>query len=381
MLAQFSCTSLWFAGNAVIADLLQESQVKEGVLAHITAAVQFGFITGTLIYALLSVADRFSPSMVFFISALAAALSNLAMILPEQPVGTIFLLRFLTGVFLAGIYPVGMKIASDYYQKGLGKALDFLVGALVVGTAFPHLLKSLGTSLPWKAILMLTSGLALSGGFLILLFVPDGPFRKKSMRLDLNATVKVFRDKAFRSAAFGYFGHMWELYAFWAFVPVMIGAYLRLHSQADINISLLSFLVIGLGGLSCVASGYMAQQYGSSKTAVQFLTASGICCIFSPLAFYLPPAFFIPFLLFWGLVVIADSPLFSALVAQHAPAEFKGTALTVVTCIGFSITILSIELLSSLSLVLSPAYLYIILAAGPLAGIYSMLKGRMKPKI
>lgn len=326
-------------------------------------------------------ADRFSPSRVFFISALAAAGSNLAMIVPEQPVTNIFLLRFLTGVFLAGIYPVGMKIASDYYQKGLGKALGFLVGALVVGTAFPHLLKSLGTSLPWKAILMLTSGLAVCGGFMILLFVPDGPFRKKSFQLDLRASVKVFRDKAFRSAAFGYFGHMWELYAFWAFVPLMIAAYLRLHPQADINISLLSFLVIGLGGLSCVASGYISQRYGSSKTALYFLTASGICCIFSPLAFYLPPAFFIPFLLFWGLVIIADSPLFSALVAQHAPAEFKGTALTVVTCIGFSITILSIELLSTLSPILDPGYLYIILAAGPLAGTYSMLKGSKKLKI
>lgn len=381
MVAQFSCTSLWFAGNAVIADLLQDGQPKENALAHITAAVQFGFITGTLIYALLSVADRFSPSRVFFISALAAAVSNLAMVLPEQPVATIFLLRFLTGVFLAGIYPVGMKIASDYYQKGLGKALGFLVGALVVGTAFPHLLKSFGTSLPWKGILMLTSCLALLGGFMIVLFVPDGPFRKKSFRLDLSASVKVFCDKAFRSAAFGYFGHMWELYAFWAFVPVMIAAYLGQHPQAGINISLLSFLVIGLGGLSCVASGYIAQRYGSSKTAVLSLSASGICCILSPLAFYMPPVIFIPFLLFWGLVVIADSPLFSALVAQHAPAEFKGTALTVVTCIGFSITILSIELLSILSMVLAPPYLYLILAAGPLAGIYSMLKGRVKLKI
>lgn len=378
VIAQFSCTSLWFAGNAVIGELLQGGLLSQNVLGHITAAVQFGFITGTLFYALLAIADRFSPSRVFFFSALAAAAANMGIILPESPLSMIFLLRFLTGFFLAGIYPVGMKIASDYYSKGLGKALGFLVGALVVGTAFPHLLKSLGSSLPWKMIIMLTSGLAVSGGFIILFFVPDGPFRQKNLRLELSASLKVFRNRAFRSAAFGYFGHMWELYAFWAFVPVMVATYLQLHPQADLNIPFISFLVIGLGGLACVASGYIAQLYGISKTAVFSLSASGICCIFSALAFYLPAALFILFLLFWGLVVIADSPLFSTLVAQHAPPEFKGTALTVVTCIGFSITILSIELVNWLDSIMNPAYLYIILATGPLAGIYSMIKGRIK---
>lgn len=378
VIAQFSCTSLWFAGNAVIGELLQGGLLSQNVLGHITAAVQFGFITGTLFYALLAIADRFSPSRVFFFSALAAAAANMGIILPESPLSMIFLLRFLTGFFLAGIYPVGMKIASDYYSKGLGKALGFLVGALVVGTAFPHLLKSLGSSLPWKMIIMLTSGLAVSGGFIILFFVPDGPFRQKNLRLELSASLKVFRNRAFRSAAFGYFGHMWELYAFWAFVPVMVATYLQLHPQADLNIPFISFLVIGLGGLACVASGYIAQLYGISKTAVFSLSASGICCIFSALAFYLPAALFILFLLFWGLVVIADSPLFSTLVAQHAPPAFKGTALTVVTCIGFSITILSIELVNWLDSIMNPAYLYIILATGPLAGIYSMIKGRIK---
>lgn len=375
--AQFLCTSLWFAGNAVIGDLLQGSLPGQSAVAHITAAVQFGFITGTLFYALLAVADRFSPSRVFFFSALAAAIANLAMIIPDQPLSIIFVLRFLTGFFLAGIYPVGMKIASDYYQKGLGKALGFLVGALVLGTAFPHLLRSLGTTLSWKMILILTSGLAVSGGLVLLLLVPDGPFRKKSADINLSASVKVFRSKNFRSAAFGYFGHMWELYAFWAFVPVIITTYLQLQSRADLNISFLSFLVIGMGGLGCIGSGYISQWIGSSKTALFFLSASGTCCLLSPLFFFLPPVVFIPFLVFWGLAVVADSPMFSTLVAQYAPQDLKGTALTIVNCIGFSITILSIELLSSLSLLLAPACLYLILAIGPLASIGALLKGRI----
>ena len=376
--AQFLCTSLWFAGNAIIPELAKEFDLTHAALGHITSAIQFGFIVGTLCYAVSNFADRFSPSTVFFLSAIAASACNIAIVLPGQGFGGLLALRFFTGFFLAGIYPVGMKIAADYYDKGLGKALGFLVGALVIGTSFPHLLKSFTSSLPWKTVLFLTSGLSLTGGILIRLFVPDGPYRKKGQRLKLSGLVQPFYDKAFRSASFGYFGHMWELYTFWAFVPVILGAYQLVHPQQNINIPAYSFAVIGVGGLACVASGYISQKYGSWIAAFGALFLSGCCCLLSPLAFFLPFAGFILFLIFWGLVVIADSPMFSSLVAQSAPATSKGTALTIVTCIGFSITILSIELLNTLRNNIAEQFLYLFLLPGPVIGLFFMLKTKDK---
>lgn len=380
VMAQFFSTSLWFAGNAVLADLAATFSLSASALGHITSAVQFGFITGTLTYAVLMIADRFSPSHVFCFSAVMAAGSNIAIVFIDSNITGLLVMRFLTGFFLAGIYPVGMKIAADYFEKGLGKALGFLVGALVIGTAFPHLLKSFTTALPWKTVLYFTSGLSISGGVLMIVLVPAGPFQKRLQSLNFSAIFSIFKNKSFRSAAVGYFGHMWELYAFWAFVPFLLMTYKNIH-RAELNISTLSFYIIAAGGLACIVSGYLSQIFGAKKTAFAALFLSGCCCLFSPLAFYLPQILFIAFLIFWGLVVIADSPLFSSLVAQHADIQIKGTAITIITCIGFSITIASIELLNYLSGHIDPRYMFMVLAIGPILGLLYMLPIKRKPVI
>jgi len=377
VLSQFCCTSLWFAGNGVMTDLIDAFQLDISALGHLTAAVQFGFITGTLIFALLTLADRFSPSRVFFLSAMAAALFNLGTILDNNTMTSLVSFRFLTGFFLAGIYPVGMKIAADYYKKGLGRSLGYLVGALVLGTSFPHLLKDLTIALPWRLVIISTSSIAVIGGVLMLLLVPNGPFRTPSKAPNFRAWISVFKNKNFKAAAFGYFGHMWELYAFWAFVPIILSTYMKLYPQTEFNIPLLSFIIIGLGGFACVISGYASQLFGTKKTAIISLTLSCLCCILSPLIFYIDSSIFcIGFLVFWGLVVIADSPLFSTLVAQNAPSETKGTALTIVNCIGFSITIVSIQIINSFSGLIDPKYIYMILALGPVLGLLSLFKKR-----
>lgn len=378
VVAQFLCTSLWFAGNAILSDLVKDLELSKTALGHITSAVQFGFIIGTLVYAALMIADRISPSLVFFISAALGALSNFSITLGEQNITSLMVLRFLTGFFLAGIYPVGMKIASDYFEKGLGKAFGFLVGALVVGTAFPHLLKSFTVALPWKTVLIFTSGLCFTGGTLMLLLIPNGPYRANGQSLNFTAIFNVFKNPPFRSAAFGYFGHMWELYAFWAFVPVILTTYKTLHPADNFNIAVLSFSIIAAGGLACVVSGYLSQIFGVKRTAFTALLLSACCCIVSPLIFYLPLIPFLTVLIFWGLAVIADSPLFSTLVAQNAVAQIKGTSLTMITCIGFSITIISIELLNYLSGYIDTRFIFLFLAPGPLVGLAYMLRSKQQ---
>lgn len=371
--AQFCCTSLWFAGNAVMSDLVQAFNLESNALGHLTSAVQFGFIFGTLVFAIFTIADRFATSKVFFVSAVLGALFNLGTTLDNNTFTSLLFFRFMTGFFLAGIYPVGMKIAADYFQKGLGKSLGYLVGALVLGTAFPHLLKGMGTDLPWKLILFITSSLAFFGGLSMLILVPNGPFRKQSMKVDFSAFFKVFKNQKFRSAAFGYFGHMWELYAFWAFVPIMISTFLELNPNEEMNVSLFSFLIISLGGVACVVGGYISINSGTKKTAYSALLMSCILCLLSPLIFYFSSKIFLTsYLILWGLVVIADSPLFSTLVAQNAVAESKGTALTIVNCIGFFITIFSIQLLNMLSNSMDSRFIYVFLAIGPIIGLIAL---------
>lgn len=375
VVAQFCCTSLWFAGNGVMYDLVLSYTLSESVVGLLTSAVQFGFIIGTLTFAIFTIADRFSPSKVFFTCAVLGSLFNVGIIWDGNSLSSILFFRFFTGFFLAGIYPIGMKIAADYYEKGLGKSLGYLVGALVLGTALPHLLKEVTNGFNWKYVILITSVLALLGGAIMILLVPDGPFRKKAQKLNLSAFFGVFKNKKFRSAAFGYFGHMWELYAFWAFVPIILHTYLLKHPFVEFNIPLVSFFIIGGGGLSCVIGGYLAQKFETKKVAFLTLILSCGCCLIAPFMFVLEfENLFIGFLLFWGMVVIADSPLFSTLVAENASAEIKGTALTIVNSLGFLISILSIQLLTELNEITDSSAIYLVLAIGPILGLWAMRK-------
>ncbi len=342
-------------------------------VGHLTSAIQFGFIIGTLSYALLSIADRFSPSRVFLISALLAAAFNVLIQVESNNLTTLLFLRFGTGFFLAGIYPVGMKIAADHFEKGLGKSLGYLVGALVLGTALPHLLQGFFSATNWPWVLSLTSLLAVIGGLSMYLFVPNGPYRKSSQGIDLGASLRIFKNDNFRKAAFGYFGHMWELYTFWAFVPIILLTYQELREIPLLNIPLLSFGIIGIGSIACVVAGYASEKIGALKTARYALISSAMCCLLSPVfLLYASPIVFLLFLLFWGFAVIADSPMLSTMVAQSAIPELKGTALTIVNCIGFAITIVSIQLLFFLENYIHIQYSILILGIGPIMGLLSM---------
>ncbi len=370
IISQFAGTSLWFASNAVLADLQRQWNLESSALSYMTSAVQFGFIAGTLCFAFFAIADRFSPRWVFFGCSVLGALSNVSMF-AAQGFYSLMVLRFLTGFFLAGIYPVGMKIAAGWYREGLGNALGFLVGALVLGTAFPHLLKGWGQTLPWEQVILLISGVALLGGILMLWLVPDGPFLFKGTRFNSKALFIIFQSKDLRSASFGYFGHMWEIYTLWAFIPLWLAAYAQ-QVEISLNISLWSFGIIAAGSLGCMGGGILSRRFGSAQVAFFQLCSSGICCALSPWLFGGSPEWFLGFLLFWGMVAAGDSPQFSALTAQAAPREYVGSALTIVTCIGFSITIVSIQLLNFLLPLFSPSWLFLLLTVGPVFGLIAL---------
>ncbi len=377
VLAQFCGTSLWFAGNAVMQDVIRAFSIDESALGNLTSAVQLGFILGTLVFAILTITDRFPPSRIFFFCAIAGALFNLSSIWDKNTYFTLFTSRLLTGFFLAGIYPVGMKIAADYYQKGLGKSLGFLVGALVLGTAFPHLLKSSPELLHWKSVMLTTSVLSATGGLLLLLFVPKGPYHVAGAKTNWSAFITVFKNKNYRTAAFGYFGHMWELYAFWAFVPYVLKAYNDMQSSAHLNVSLSSFAVIGVGSLGCVLGGLLSQKFGVKRIAFIALLTSGVCCLISPLIIQInTPEIVFLFLLIWGMAVVADSPLFSTLIAQNASPQLKGTSITISTTVGFLITIFSIQLLSYLTPEFPHHLIYLPLAIGPVLALWALHRNK-----
>jgi len=370
--AQFAGTSIWFSGNAVLAELMQHWSSSSPMAGWITSAVQLGFIAGTLVFAIFAVSDRFSPRWVFLLCAVAGSLSNLLTGLAGNSLAWLLGLRFMTGFFLAGIYPVGMKIAAGWYQKGLGNALGFLIGALVLGTAFPHLLKGGLSSVPWQAVFVLSSGVCLLGGLLMFLLIPDGPYLVAGARFNPRAVAALLGHRKLRAAALGYFGHMWELYTLWAFVPVFLAASLSSVPGLSHNVSFWSFLIIGIGSVGCSVGGLVSVRVGSARVAFIQLAVSGICCLFSPLLFTAPPALFLAFMLLWGTAVVGDSPQFSTIVARTAPPELVGSALTLVNCIGFSITVVSLSLMQLIAAMVPPQYLLVLLAAGPATGLVCM---------
>jgi len=354
----------------VLPELQSVFGIDKHAVSSITAAVQLGFIAGTFVFALLSIADRFRPSSVFFFSSLLAAAANISIIYVRDA-SLVVTLRFLTGFFLAGIYPVGMKIAADWYDKELGKALGYLVGALVVGTAFPHLLKG-DFSLPWKEVLMVTSAFATLGGILVVALIPDGPFRRRASNFNPTVLLTAFRVRNFRSAAFGYFGHMWELYTFWAFLPFILVWHNQVSSH-QLNVPLTSFVAIAAGAVGCIIGGWLSKKIGSARIAFYSLSISCVCCLISGWMIGSSNLSFILFLIIWGVTVAADSPQFSALVASTAASEIKGSALTIVICIGFAITILSIFLIDQLQHQLAfPKYIFTFLSIGPILGLIAM---------
>jgi MFS family permease len=376
VISQLAGGSLWFAGNAVLPDLQASHGFPESVLGHVTAAVQLGFIAGTLVFAVLAIADRHSPRATFLACALLGAACNACASLVGDSIPLLLAARFAVGFFLAGIYPVGMKIASGWYRSDLGRALGWLVGALVVGTALPHLVRGLGQSLPWQTVMLSVSAIAVLGGLAMHALVPDGPFLRAGATFHPGSLTTVFRSPGFRASSFGYFGHMWELYAFWAFVPPALATYTARSSGTVLNISsisLLSFAVIAAGAIGSVLGGYAALRLGSARVGFAQLAASGLCCLLSPLLFALPPPLFVSVLLLWGIVVAGDSAQFSALNARHAPADQVGSALTIANCIGFAISIVSIQLLNHAAAAAMPAhYLFLLLVPGPLLGLWSL---------
>jgi len=364
VVAQVLATSVWFAANAVMPDLQALWGVAGGEGA-VTAAVQLGFIGGTLVFAVLGIADRFHPGNVFLSSALVASARNLAVaVFPGSFIG-VLAARFLTGFFLAGIYPVGMKIAAGWYRGGLGRALGFLVGALVLGTASPHLVSAVEADWDWRAVLVASSLAAAAGGLLVWR-IPEGPHLARGAPVRFRGVLGAFRRPSFRAAVLGYFGHMWELYTFWAFVPVWLAA----RGLPQTEVSLASFGVIAAGAVGCAGGGLLTGRLGSGPVALGQLSISGLCCLISPLLFGAPTGILLAFLLVWGVAVAGDSPQFSTLNARYAPRELVGSALTLSYSIGFAITVASLTLLGALRFLLPPSLLLLPLAAGPLAGLW-----------
>lgn len=370
--SQFAGTSIWFSGNAVLADISVRWPASTTMVGWITSAVQLGFIIGTLIFAVLSLADRFSARWVFLLCAAAGAAANLSITMVGDSPLSVLGFRFVCGFFLAGIYPVGMKIAAGWYAKGLGNAMGFLVGALVLGTAFPHLANGGVAAISWQSTMALSSAICLIGGLLMFCLVPDGPYAHRGGRFNPAAVAAVFSHRPLRAAACGYFGHMWELYTLWAFIPLFLGAYVKSSAAFTLNISFWSFLIIGIGSVGCIGGGLLSRRFGSATVARGQLWISCFCCLGSPFFFGIDPSLFIACMLLWGITVVGDSPQFSTIVARTAPPELVGSALTLVNCIGFSITIASLSLLQWLTLRIPVQFLLLFLACGPAVGLFCM---------
>lgn len=351
ILAQFLSGSIWFAANAAFQDQ-----------AFLLSAVQAGFIAGTLGFAFLNLADRFSPARLFFISSLLGALFNALPLFAGHGTGLLLISRFLCGICLAGIYPVGMKIAASWYPDTLGNALGFLVGALVLASGFPYFIRMVSWQGDPGIILLTTTLLCISGGVIQVLLVRDGPALPKGSAFNLRAIREAFSHPGFRASSLGYFGHMWELYALWAFIPMLCRT--LMPGSAD----LLSFAFFGAGFLGCILGGLASLSRGSRVVARCALAGSGFCCLFSPFLSQIPLFTALGIFLFWGAAVAMDSPQFSSLNARFAPKAYVGSALTIVNCIGFLITILAIELTSALISAWGIRFAFLPLAAGPLAG-------------
>lgn len=364
VVAELFGTSLWFTGNAAVPDLKVAWQLSDLGAAGLLAAVQLGFVVGTLTLAATGLADRFAAHRIFALSALVGAIANVGFAYLADGLVSALVFRGVIGLSLAGVYPLGMKLVVTWAPDRAGAALGWLVGALTLGTASPFLLRYLGGRFPWEAATTAASVLAVLGGVMVLR-LGEGPAKKPGALVRWGTVWKAFRTPAFRASALGYFGHMWELYAFWALVPALLTA-TRVEPM-----ELAAFGVIGAGAAGCVVGGWVSRRLGSATVAGTALYSSGLLCIAFPLLTDMAPVVCFLVLCLWGFVVVADSPQFSALSAKACPPEAIGSALAVQNGIGFLITIGSIQLTGALWAELGPHVAWV-LAPGPLLGLFGL---------
>ena len=375
VLAEIAGMSLWFASAAILPDMVRESGIDAVRQAMLSSGVQLGFVAGALAVAASGLADRFDPRRVFATCGVLAALCNAALLV--APIGgTIaILLRVLTGLLLAGVYPVGMKIAVGWGTKDRGLLVGLLVGALTVGSALPHLAAYLGGA-DWRSVIVATSVLALVGGLLVLL-CGLGPHHARAPRFSTRAIALAWTNRRIRLTYLGYFGHMWELYAMWAWVGASAAAsYGALLGEAEATrlAKLTAFLAIALGGLTCAPAGWVADRIGKAQVTIIAMALSGSAAIATALTFGGPIWLTFILIIIWGIFVIPDSAQFSALVADASPPDLAGSAMTLQTALGFALTAVTVQVTPLLANACGWPAVLAGLALGPIVGIAAMMR-------
>ncbi|NKE44656.1 MFS transporter [Roseomonas frigidaquae] len=376
-LAQVLALSLWFSSTAAGPAMLLEAPARGHVYqALLTSAVQAGFVLGTLVSAALALPDRFDPRRVFALAALLGATANGAILLLPPGAEAVIAARFATGMALAGVYPVGMKLAAGWADRGdMGLVVGLLVGGLTLGSAAPHLVSALG-GVAWRPVLAVASGTAVAAALLVGL-VRLGPRHAPAPPFRPEAALGLFRNRGTRLATLGYLGHMWELYAMWAWVGLYFAASFaawRGDAPRPTEAALATFAVIAVGALGSVAAGLAADRIGRVRVTVAAMAVSGACCLLAGPFFGLHPALVMLLGLVWGVAVVADSAQFSASVAELSEPGLTGTMLTVQTSLGFALTLVTIHLMPPMVQALGWGGAFAVLALGPALGCLAMLR-------
>lgn len=362
----------WFSATAVIPQLRSLWSLSASQAAWLTIAVQLGFVAGALGSAIMSLADRYSPRRLMLCGAIGAAILN-ALLLLSPGVSASISLRAGTGLFLAGVYPPAMKAMATWFRYRRGSALGIMVGALTIGSATPHLVNGLG-GLDWRMVIVATSVLTLAGGLVAEFAGRDGPYPFPRGSFDPRRTWQVFTDRGVLLSSIGYFGHMWELYAMWAWFAVFFARTLTLQGAAEpVRLAALAtFAVIGVGGAGCWVGGELGDRWGRTRITILAMAISGSCALTIGLLRTAPLPLVFGVGLLWGFWVIADSAQFSTVITEVADQSYVGTALTLQLAIGFTLTVATIWLIPFLEAAVTWRYAFAALALGPVAGIAAM---------